>query len=226
MKAVTRTAKLCEDLGHVVEEAKPNIDGDRYNESFLVLWANMAGGVFKFAAQKLGEKLAPKALMRAFGERRGFELLTRLDSLRAGASSLAPFTRVLAEMEAKSTPADYWVACTVMREAAYELARFFDEYDLLLTPVAGEPPPKTGYIGPSVDREQLRTRTLAYVGYTQLCNTSGVPAMSIPLHWNAEGLPVGVQFAAPFADETTLFRLAGQLERAQPWAGRLPPLVA
>ena len=226
VEAVERTAKLCEELGHSVEEAKPDIDGERYNESFVLLWATLAGGLFRFAAQKIGEELVPRTLMRLVGEKRGFELLTRIDSLRAGAASLAPFTRTLAEIETKSTPSDYWVACTVMREAAYELARFFDDHDILLTPVAGTPPPKLGEIGPRIEQVELRQRTLAYVGYTQLCNTSGVPAMSMPLHWNSAGLPIGVQLAAPFGDEATLFQLAGQLEQARPWAGRLPPLVS
>ena len=61
---------------------------------------------------------------------------------------------------------------------------------------------------------------------TQLANQTGVPAMSVPLYWNAAGLPIGVQFTAPFGDEATLFQLAAQLEAARPWAGRIPPISA
>ena len=61
---------------------------------------------------------------------------------------------------------------------------------------------------------------------TQVANQTGLPAMSVPLSWNAAGLPIGVQFMAPFGDEATLFQLAAQLEVARPWAGRVPPISA
>jgi Asp-tRNA(Asn)/Glu-tRNA(Gln) amidotransferase A subunit family amidase len=66
----------------------------------------------------------------------------------------------------------------------------------------------------------------ASVGFTALFNFTGNPAMSLPLAWSEGGLPIGVQFAAPFGDEATLFRLAAQLEQAQPWADRRPALAS
>ena len=69
-------------------------------------------------------------------------------------------------------------------------------------------------------------RVYEFIPFTPVFNTTGQPAMSVPLYWTPSGLPVGVQLVARFADEATLFRLAGQLERARPWAGRVPPLVA
>ena len=77
---------------------------------------------------------------------------------------------------------------------------------------AGDPP------------EPYIQRTQAFAAFTSVFNATGQPAMSVPLHWNAEGVPIGVQFAARLGDEASLFRLAAELERAHPWAERLPPL--
>ena len=71
---------------------------------------------------------------------------------------------------------------------------------------------------------QASSRSAQFVPFTPLFNATGQPAMSVPLYWNADGLPIGVQFAGRFGDEATLFRLAAQLEQARPWAGRWPTL--
>jgi Asp-tRNA(Asn)/Glu-tRNA(Gln) amidotransferase A subunit family amidase len=69
-------------------------------------------------------------------------------------------------------------------------------------------------------------RIFAFIPYTPLANVTGAPAMSVPLHWNAAGLPIGAMFTARFGDEATLFRLAAQLEAARPWRDRRPPIHA
>jgi len=94
-----------------------------------------------------------------------------------------------------------------------------------LTPVVAEPPLPLGSLDarPGDPLYGLR-RAVAFVPYTPVCNVTGQPAMSVPLYWNAEGLPVGTHFAARFGDEAALFRLAAQLEAARPWSARWPAL--
>jgi amidase len=129
---------------------------------------------------------------------------------------------------------------------ARQMGLFYQKYDLYLTPTTAFPPVRIGELKPKPIEERLMKITntfnlgkiirlsgiadklaiesLAKTPYTQLANITGLPAMSVPLHWTADGLPCGVQFIAPFGDEATLFRLAGQLEKAQPWFDRRPAL--
>ncbi|MEP6504275.1 MAG: amidase family protein, partial [Betaproteobacteria bacterium] len=135
---------------------------------------------------------------------------------------------------------------------ARALARFHARYDLLLTPTLALPPVRHGQGDPPLAQQraldvldrtgilgwlarrgwlestiaQLATDSLQYVPFTQLANLTGTPAMSVPLHWTADGLPLGVQFVAPFGQEDVLLQLAAQLEQARPWFGRLPGWVA
>ena len=103
------------------------------------------------------------------------------------------------------------------------LGAFMETYDVILTSTLGTPPLPLGALdATSTDRDAYSRVFAAYMPNTQAFNHSGQPAMSVPLAWTAEGLPVGVQFAARTGDEATLFRLAGQLERSYAWAERVP----
>jgi amidase len=125
------------------------------------------------------------------------------------------------------------------------MARFHDVHDILVSPVLAAPPPQLGSadlsgvekvlirifhraLAPPVTG-MIRRRTwreaFAWVGYTQLANLTGAPAMSVPLHWTSEGLPVGIHMSSGFGSEALLFRLAAQLEEAAPWSHRRPPVV-
>src|SRR5262249_58569635 len=96
-------------------------------------------------------------------------------------------------------------------------------FDLLLTPTLPEPPPPLGHFRPDPDPLVAGLRATAFAAFTMPFNTTGQPAISLPLHWTSDGLPVGIQLVAPYDGEDLLLRVAAQLEEAQPWADRRPP---
>jgi amidase len=104
------------------------------------------------------------------------------------------------------------------------MAAFLSEFDAWLTPTVSLPPPPLGYFDPDPDHP-LRgyERDADFCPFTPVANVTGLPAMSMPLYWSGDGLPIGVHFTGRYGDEATLFRLAGQLEQARPWRERRPP---
>jgi amidase len=224
--AVDQAARLCEALGHQVGEAKPAIDVHAFNRAFVVLWATCAGYYFR-AIRDLLEQRLPRPSLPLLRSRAVFGVVTRL--AQTGGMRDAPFERFthrLARIDASGSPADLWLAWRGMRLADVELARFFENYDVLLCPVLGEPPWKIGEFSDTWSDEELRQRLFAYIGTTHVANTTGLPALSVPLHLSQEGLPIGTQVLAPWAREDRLLALAAQLERAEPWHERRPPLKA
>ena len=221
--AVADAARLLAALGHELEEAAPAIDGPLLARNYLHVYFGQV----------------PAAMARAYaaGAKRGeFELMTRIVETLGKATSAGTLT----------THLQAW------NQHARALAQFHARFDLLLTPTlahppvrhgAGDPPrgqqvaldllDRTGLLGllarsgalaSTVDK--IATDSLQYVPFTQLANLTGTPAMSVPLHWTADGLPLGVQFVAPFGREDRLLQLAAQLEQARPWFARLPAWVA
>lgn len=217
--AVKAAAKLLESLGHHVEEAAPAIDGRKLAGDFLRMWfANLAVMV------------ADTRATTGAGDA-GFEL----DTL-----AMAAIGRGLSATE-------YVVSNLHWNEYSIQLSAFLERYDLYLTPTLAVPPPKIGEVRtPAVLQRTFAighklgaSRLLSYakgaidtvardnlrrVPFTQLANLTGVPAMSVPLHFCKSGLPLGVQFVADHGGEGRLLCLAAQLERAQPWKERRPPL--
>ena len=220
--AVSDAAKLLASLGHEVEEAAPEIDGVALAKAFLHVY--------------FGQVPAMVAQARANGARLAdFELLTRVIATLGGAISAGALTAQLLK----------W------NEFARALARFHQRYDVLLTPTLAHPPIRHGQGDPSapeqvvlniLDRvgllglmaraglldgtiDKIARDSLQYVPFTQLANLTGTPAMSVPLHWTAGGLPLGVQFVARIGEEDRLLQLAAQLETARPWFNRLPAWV-
>jgi amidase len=199
VSAVRDAANLCAELGHELVEASPEINGELVTQAFMVLWS--AGCAWTIDGMGLVTGRIPKQ------------------------DQFEPLTWALYEMGRQQSASSYLLSLTFLQRVAREIGRFFLKYDILLTPTLGEPPVSLGVFDspPENPLEGLR-RAEAFVPFTPICNATGQPAMSVPLYWNAKGLPVGVHFVGRFGDEATLFRLAAQLESARPWAGRRPTL--
>jgi amidase/6-aminohexanoate-cyclic-dimer hydrolase len=197
--AARDAAELCRSLGHEVEEAELAVDREVLsNATGVIITANLRATLLE-----RGEQLSRSWT----GE------------------DVEALTFLMAEGAKGREAADYARAIRAIHAVGREVSAFLGRYDALLTPTMATPPVPLGRL--SLSRSDLPgllgdlSRT---VGFTQLFNASGHPAMSVPLYWNAAGLPIGVQFAGRFGDEATLFRLAAQLESARPWFLRRPKL--
>jgi Asp-tRNA(Asn)/Glu-tRNA(Gln) amidotransferase A subunit family amidase len=197
--AAEDAAKLCSSLGHSVEAAEFAIDVEPFREATATIIGASTRATLEDRARALGKTLAP--------------------------ADVEPGTWIVASGGAAKDAVSYVRALRTIHRLGRELARFFERFDLLLTPTMGVPPVPLGVLSLSNPNPGEVLGTLFQtVGFTQLANATGNPAMSVPLHWDAEGLPIGVQFIGRLDDETTLFRVAAQLEEARPWFERRPPV--
>ena len=196
--AAREAARLCEELGHVVEEASPSFDTEGLDINYNRVFAVGAAANIQLRARALGKELDPAE----------FERVT-WGMIEMGRAIGAP---------------DYVMMVNRLHGISREIAPFFETYDLLLTPTLAEPPVELGVLDMMSDDMAAYTERLwRFTPFTYPFNVTGQPAMSVPLSWNGAGLPIGVQFVGRYGDEATLFRLAGQLEQARPWADRRPP---
>jgi amidase len=191
VRAVEETAKLLADLGHTVEEAAPELDAAELNQAFITVWASGTAADVR-----------------------------RLEKLGADTSgeNLEPLTRALRELGDAARASDYLVAVAHLQSVGRILGRFMVRYDAWLTPTLAEPPIPLGSFEKEGDDLYGLTRAAEFVPFTPLANLSGQPAMSVPLHRTRDNLPVGSHFLGRFGQESTLFALAAQLERARPWS--------
>lgn len=196
-EAAASTARLCESLGHAVEEATLGIDVPAMAAaSQSIMGGNLLSTLEDRAAQ-LGRALAP--------------------------DDVEPFTWGMVEAARQRGAGDYARSIRTIHAIGRQVEAFLQDFDVILSPTLAAPPENLGVLSLSnPDLETYIKAVLTSVGYTQAFNASGHPAMSVPLHWNAEGLPIGVQFVGRLGDEGGLFRLAGQLEQERPWTDRRP----
>jgi amidase len=201
VSAVREAVRLCTDLGHELEEAAPTVSDEKITFALATLMGACATWTIDRWSCLLGKQASP--------------------------DQFEPTTWLLYEMGRQYGAAAYLAAIESIQNIAREVSNFFLSYDVLLTPTVSEPPVPLGTFDYTPDNPwQGQLREGEFVPFTTISNLTGQPAMSVPLFWNADGLPVGTQFIGRFGDEATLFRLAAQLEAARPWATRRPPVSA
>jgi amidase len=212
--AVEDTALMLESLGHSVEYARPDLDGMALARSYLGLYLGEVSTLMDYAKTGLGARDSD------------FEVDTRLLAMLGRTLPLPEYVRRRQQ----------W------NDFSRALGAYFETYDMYLCPTGAQMPAKIGeldtpahlhfvarlmlklnagkmvHLSGQVDR--LALESLARTPFTQLANLTGTPAMSVPLNWTADGLPVGVQFGAPHGAEGELLQLAAQLEEASPWFGQ------
>ena len=123
--------------------------------------------------------------------------------------------------------AEYLAAIEDLQAMSRDIALLFNTFDVWLTPTLCRDPAPLGYFAFTAEARDEHIRRLGqYSGFTSMFNATGQPAMTLPLQWSENGLPLGMQIIGRYADEATLFRLAGQLEQARPWVDRRPMVSA
>lgn len=199
--ALAQTAELCGKLGHRVQASAFPLDASAFADAYVRIIAAYTALEVDAIAADTGRP----------ADADGFEPVNL---------GLAEFGRAL------SAPA-LLAARNTVNSVARSLARVFADVDVLLTPVLPTlPPPLSALDVRGPDWRAFADAFMRGTVYTRPANAAGIPAMSVPLFQSPTGLPIGMQFMAPYGDETTLFELAGQLERALPWGDRLPPVHA
>lgn len=220
--ALADAVTLLESLGHTLIEAEPPVDREKFNMAFLKMVCGEVSADLADAEQLIGRK----------AKRDDVEFTTWALSLLGSSLSAGEFVR-----------AEHY-----LRSSSRRIAEFCDGFDLFLTPTLSVPPFPTGSLQPPAHErvmikllgalragnvlklmgalEQAAEKIFDVIPYEPLFNVSGQPAMSVPLYWNRENLPIGVHFVAHYGDEATLFRVASQLEEARPWRNRRPPVSA
>ena len=200
LAGVEDAATLLSDLGHHVEEAPLEIDYGTLGPASNVITSANLRALVDDRISHLGRELAD--------------------------DDLEPITHAMYQAGEKRTASDYARAVRTIHAVGRSVAGHMQRYDLILSPTMASPPPPVGALSLSnPDRASYGRDILSAIGFTQLFNAAGNPAASLPLYWNREGLPIGIQLAARFGDEATLFRVSAQLEEARPWFERHPAML-
>ena len=194
VKAIERTAKLLEELGHHVEEASPGYDAAALDAAF---WRVMCANTWT------------NIQLRAAGR-------------VPGPDDLEPVTRLYAERGRAVTADEYIRSVQTFHRTGRQLGAFFEKHDVLLSTTIARTSLPLGTVRMDGSAEQFEQAVAPMTPFTAVCNATGVPAMSVPLEWTGDGLPIGMHFVGRFGAEEMLYALAAQLEQARPWKDRRP----
>jgi amidase len=199
LEAAASVARCCEALGHSVEQTDHDVRwaDDGYADALTII---------------LGTGMYANVLAKATAK-----------GVSVSENDFLPAIWSFLEVGMRSTAADFYLASRRMHALTRRMAKFHEAFDVILSPTLSQPPlPRAAFDYHT--KAGYTDNVWNFSAYTPLYNASGQPAMTMPLHWTAEGLPVGVQFAARYGNEGLLFGLASQLEKAMPWSDRVPSL--
>lgn len=196
LAALDKAAKTCEAMGHVLEEAMPELP---VRDIYAGMSVGMAAGMQSTIEQR--EKLLGRLVRE---------------------EDMEPLNWATLQAAKKSTALQLYKARAGFDKAGQLLDLFLSQYDLILTPTTAVPAQLLGVLRLDQAFESYAAEAMKSSAFTSLFNISGHPAMSVPMHWTVDNIPVGAHFVAPYGHEGRLLRLAAQLEQAVPWAQRLP----
>ncbi|MFC0524417.1 amidase [Pontibacillus salicampi] len=194
-KALAETKQLLEELGHRVEEDTPVFDFEQFAKDFITVWIASGSVIIKHLAQ-----------------------LTNRTPLQ---SNLEPVSYDVFKQGERYSASEYEEARVRLNMTAKKMHAFHDKYDVLVTPTLNGLPAEIGSFDHQTNAKlDMLDTMMNYVSFTQMANATGQPAMSVPLYWNKQGLPIGVHFTGRLGEEDTLLQLARQLETKKPWINR------
>jgi amidase len=220
VRGLEASVRLLESLGHELVEAAPSIPREAFLQNFVVMLASEVSATLATAARGLNTALDPRLI--------------------------EPATFALGRIGKAVTAEEVGLARMFFGSLTRAIGQWFEDFDVLLTPTLGRPPFPIGALQPNLREQaqlallnrlpiarlvksgsmllQVAEKTFDWMPNTPVFNATGQPSISLPLHWSADGLPVGMMFSARFADDSRLLQLAAQIEQAQPWFDRRPPL--
>ena len=197
--AVFETSRrLLHKVGHQLVDAPPVFDGEAVTSAFETMWSSGVTARLKVVSDAIGRALTAK--------------------------DVEPLTFSWAAYGARWTDADVTKAVAALQLLERQYTAQFDNYDVLMTPTLGEPPVTIGMLSPLHSYESLHDPVRRYVPYTPIENAAGAPAISLPMGFSRDGLPIGMQFTTRPGGESVLLELAYELEHIVGWHRRRPPL--